>query len=251
VIAVPTSDSLTFVRTRAGARLEHAGHVVSQMRATPGPTHSLFDLMAACVSTLAPGPHLALLGFGGGSIVAPLRALGWDHPIDAVDLSIEATLAYSRVAGAHLGDVCVTLRDAAAWLRSQRKRFDAIVEDLSLNVPGDLVMPPVCFDPLPKLIAARLTTRGVALVNVFSPGPLGWNAWLRRLVPAGLRAVILEPDDFDHRLLLLSRHLPDAHTLSTRIRATLHAIRSRQASRFALRTLLRRKGVAHASVPLD
>jgi hypothetical protein len=248
---VPTTDSLTFVRTRGGARLEHAGHVVSQMRATPGPTHSLFDLMAACVSALAPGPRLALLGFGGGSIVAPLRALGWNHPIEAVDLSLDAALAYSRVASARLGDVRVTLRDAAAWLRSQRKRFDAIVEDLSLNVPGDLAMPPVCFDPLPKLIAARLSTHGVAVVNVFSPGPLGWNARLRRLVPAGHRAAILEPDDFDHRLLLLSRQLPEARTLSTHIRATLRAIRSRQASRFAVRTLPRRDRVAHANVRLD
>ena len=61
---------MKIVRTRRGARIVDDDVVLSEILAKPGPTHSLFDLLAAAVATLAPGPRFAMLGFAGGGIVA-------------------------------------------------------------------------------------------------------------------------------------------------------------------------------------
>jgi hypothetical protein len=53
-------------RTRRGARMIEGDVVLSEILARPGPTHSLFDLLAAAVTALSPGPRLAVLGFAGG-----------------------------------------------------------------------------------------------------------------------------------------------------------------------------------------
>jgi hypothetical protein len=233
----PAEQEFEAVPTRRGARLLVAGHVMSEILAQPGPTHSLFDLMAAGAAWLAPGRRLALLGFGGGSIVAPLRALGWWEEIEAVDLSLAAALAYARTAGDALGPVRVTLADAARWLRARRAPLDAIVEDLSVPSAGgdELLMPDVCFEALPALIGKRLAPRGLALVNVFSPGREGWDVALARLVPRGFKALVVEADDFDHRLLILGRSLPSPVTVSRALRSALASIRSRQRERFSVR----------------
>jgi hypothetical protein len=223
------------VATRRGVRLVQEGHVLSEILAQPGPTHSLFDLMAACAVELTPGPRILLLGFGGGSIVAPLRALGLSGPLEAVDLSRTSAAVFRRVAGDWAGSVRVTIADAATFLTKTRRRYDLIVEDLSQAVAGDLVMPDVCFSPLPGLIAAHLRPGGGAVVNVFSPGEAGWRAHLDRLAAPGHEALRLIPDDFDHSLLLSAAHLPPATHLAHRLRRSLERLGSRQAHRFALR----------------
>jgi len=229
---------LRLARTRRGARLLHDGHLVSEILREPGPTHSLFDVLAACALALATGPRLALLGFGGGSFLAALRAMGGDHDVRAVDRSRAAWQAFRRVAGRWDGRLTVAIDDAARWLARQRQPFDFIVEDLSLPVPGDLVMPPVCFDPLPRLIAKRLQPRGVAVINVFTPPRAGWDGHLRRLLVPGQRAQVVHLADFDHRLLLLGRHLPPARSSARAVRDALASIGSRQSARFRLRTLV-------------
>jgi len=77
-------------RTRRGARIREGDVILSEILALPGPTHSLFDLLAAGIAALAPGPRVAMLGFAGGGVVAPLRAMGWNHPLCCVDLSGDA-----------------------------------------------------------------------------------------------------------------------------------------------------------------
>ncbi len=233
------TSSPRIVPTRQGARILHAGHVVSEIVGRAGPTHSLFDLMAACADALARGPRLLLLGFGGGSIIAPLRGLGWNTPVDAIDLCAKSARAFRRLAGAWAGPVRVRIAEASAWLRRSRQRYDVIIEDLSIPVPGDLVMPEICFDPLPELIAGHLQPTGVLIANVFSPGRPGWGAALRSLALARHEARVVEPFDFDHRLLVCKRRMPPAHQLGRAVAGRLAALGSRQARRFrvsALRT---------------
>ncbi len=228
------------VTTRRGVRLVQEGHVVSEVRAQPGPTHSLFDLMAACVVELTPGPSVLLLGFGAGSIVAPLRALGFTHPLEAVDLSKRSAAVFRRVAGPGAGSVRVTIADAATFLASTRRRYDLIVEDLSVPVRGDLVMPAVSFTELPPLIAASLRPGGAAVINAFSPGTASWPAHLARLRCPGHETLRLISHDFDHSLVISGKRLPRASDLSRRLRRALTRLRSRQARRFALRRSIRR-----------
>ena len=62
-------------RTRRGAQMLQGGAILSEILAEPAATHSVFDLLAALVHLLAPGPRVAMLGFAGGGMLAPLRAL--------------------------------------------------------------------------------------------------------------------------------------------------------------------------------
>ena len=72
--------------TRHGLRLSQHGVVISELRATPGPTHSVFDVLAALVAVLKPAGRVGVLGFAGGSMMAPLRCLGVESEIHSVDL---------------------------------------------------------------------------------------------------------------------------------------------------------------------
>ncbi|MEC9081308.1 MAG: hypothetical protein VYE44_05980, partial [Verrucomicrobiota bacterium] len=62
--------------TGRGARLVQNGSVLSEVLAQPGPTNSVFDALAALVRLFSPGARVGLLGFAGGGIIAPLRAMG-------------------------------------------------------------------------------------------------------------------------------------------------------------------------------
>src|SRR5262245_44457047 len=90
------------LRTRRRVRIVEGPDVVSHPRSPPGPTHGFFDLLAACPAMLAPediaAPRMLLLGFAAGGIVAPLRALGWSHPLDAVDLALAPAAFFHEIA---------------------------------------------------------------------------------------------------------------------------------------------------------
>ena len=116
-------------RTKRGARIRDDDVVLSEMLAEPGATHSLFDVLAAAVAVLARGPRIAMLGFAGGGMVAPLRAMGCDHPLHCVDLSAEAEPIFRELSSVWAGDVVLDIEDAEAWLLKRRGKFDVIIED--------------------------------------------------------------------------------------------------------------------------
>ncbi len=72
--------------TKIGLRLSQHGVVLSEMRTSPGPTHSVFDVLAAALAVLAPNQRIGVLGFAGGGMLAPLRGLGVTGPVEAVAL---------------------------------------------------------------------------------------------------------------------------------------------------------------------
>jgi hypothetical protein len=224
------------VRTRRGARLLHDGHVVSEMVAAPGPTHSLFDILAAATVVHAPGPRLLVLGFGAGGLIAPLRALGRLAPIDAVDIDRQAADVYRRIVGDRLGDVRIHIADAVAFLEGTRALYDAVVLDLSLPVPGDLVMPECCFGELPALIARRIARRGIMIMNVFSPGAGGWARHLRRILTNRQEALVVTPGDFDHRIVITGA-TSTARENTILLNGALARISSRQRGRLSTRPI--------------
>src|SRR5262245_16741215 len=135
------AGGLRIVRTPWGARVVQAGTVLSEVLAAPGPTHSLFDVLAAAVTALTPGPRVALLGFAAGGIVAPLRAMGFPHRLEAVDLSLEGEKLFRELSGAWAGRVSLAHADAAVWLGARRGRYDLIVEDLFLEGRSGMIKP--------------------------------------------------------------------------------------------------------------
>ena len=69
--------------TRHGLRLSQHGVVISEMRTAAGPTHSVFDVLAALVPLLAPRGRVGVLGFAGGGMMAAHTAPGATVPLGA------------------------------------------------------------------------------------------------------------------------------------------------------------------------
>ncbi len=227
------------VKTARGARIVDHDVVLSEILAEPGPTHSLFDVLAACVAALAPGPRCAVLGFAGGGMIAPLRAMGFSSPLLAVDLSRDGEQVFRRLSRGWAGTVRLAEADAVAWLRRQRQPFDLIVEDLSVPSPAGTVKPYASFDELPSLIRRRLRPRGVAVTNLLPLPGTSWASLLARLALPHRRAVVLTLDEYENRFLLAGRALPTAAEASLRIRRALRGIGSYQEKLIRLRTLFR------------
>lgn len=194
---------MRIVVSRRGIRLLHGRHVVSALPATPGPTSSVFDVLAAAVAVFPPaGAPVALLGFAAGGVVAPIRALGVRAPIRAVDLDTSVEPHFRRVAGAWAGEVTLDRAEAGAWLARRRGRFGAIIEDLSLQVPGDVTKPPASIDRLPALLARRLAPGGVAVVNLLPVAGLRWSRMIDLVAAPFADAVVVRVRGYENRVLL-------------------------------------------------
>ncbi len=224
-------------RTRRGARIVDDDVVLSEILREPGATHTLFDVLGAAVATFAPGPRLAVLGFAGGGMVAPLRAAGCSAAIAAVDLDLAGVELFREVSGDAIGDVNVAQGDAVLWLRSSRRHYDCIVEDLSMPSPAGTVKPYVSLDPLPALIKQRLVRGGVAITNVLPLPGTSWSSILARLAIAHEKALVVILDEYENRILIAGDALPSAAAASRAIRATLRGFGSYQAEKISVRTL--------------
>ena len=228
------------VRTRRGIRLVQQGLVLSEIRTTPGPTDSLFDVLAATIAALAPGPDVALLGFAGGGLVAPLRAMGFGHPLEAVDLSLVGEALFREHSGPWVGQVAVHEAEASRWLRAWRRSFDLILEDLSVETPGDVTKPNVSLAVLPRLMKQKVQPKGVVVTNVLPVPGIRWRDLLHGLAKPwrvrGARVQVIHLADYENRVLLAGR-LPTARATSATLKRHLRALGSDQADGLAVHTL--------------
>ena len=228
---------MKIVRTRRGARIVADDVVLSEILAKPGPTHSLFDLLAAGVTTLSPGPRFAMLGFAGGGMVAPLRALGCDFAVHAVDLDVGAEALFRELSDGWAGDVRLDEADADQWLARRRKKYDVIVEDLSVPSPAGTVKPYVSFDLLPQRIRMRLQPEGVVIINLLPLPGTEWDAIYARVSSPYQRAVVVHLDEYENRVLIAGDAIPDAREVGQRLRAELRSIGSDVLRQMRLKTL--------------
>ncbi len=226
---------MRIVKTRRGARIVQDGLVLSEIRSTPGPTDSLFDVLAVAIAALSPGPRAALLGFAGGGVVAPLRACGFGHPLAAVDLSLEGETLFRSLAGPWALDIHVDEGDAATWLRRRRRAWHAILEDLSVQTPLGVTKPPVSLDELPTLMRKRVTSKGVAITNVLPVPGISWRVLLDTLAAPWSHAVVVHLEEYENRVLVGSEAPLDARRISADLKRHLEAIGSDQASTLSVR----------------
>lgn len=225
---------MKIVRTRRGARMVDGRDVLSEIRASPGPTHSLFDILAASIAGLARGPRFAMLGFAGGGVIAPLRALGFAHPVHAVDLSRQGEPLFRELCGAWAGDVRVSEADAADWLRRSPQPFDVVLEDLTVPAPGGAVKPYISIDELPPLVADHLTPVGVVIVNLLPYPGMSWSSLVERVAGPHSNVCVVECIDFENRLVVAGPGLPaSARMVASALRRTLRDLGSRQATRIS------------------
>lgn len=223
--------------TARGARIYEAGDLLSHVRSAPGPTHSPFDLLAAAAAVLSPGPRLALLGFAGGGMLAPLRAMGFAGAVSAVDLSTAAHPLFERFARPWAGEVRFTRAEAGAWLRRTRRRFDCVVEDLSVAGVRGATKPPASMNAIPALLRRRLAPGGIAVVNLLPMDGVTWKRLLGAVASPFPARLVARFDEYENRLLLLADRLPSARRTGARLRDALGPIGSRIARRFSLRLI--------------
>ncbi|MFC1572647.1 hypothetical protein ACFL6M_03505 [Candidatus Eisenbacteria bacterium] len=214
------------------------GHVViSKVLAKPGAAHALSDVLAVSATALAPGPKIALLGFAGGGILAPLRALGFKSPIDAVDLSLEYEKWFRKYCSSWAGRVRLTQDEASAWLKRRRGRYDVIIEDLSVNGPYGVKKPEASVVTLPRLMKRRLKPHGLVVVNLLPMQGMSWRELLERVAAPYRRALVVSLVDYENKLVIGGSRLPEGREASRRIRSGLQQLGSRLVGRFRVRTL--------------
>lgn len=221
--------------TKHGLRLSQHGVVISELRTAPGPTHSVFDVLAAVIAVLAPVGRIGVLGFAGGGMIAPLRGLAVASVIDSVDLDRAGYDLFRQHCPEWAGGVTWQQADAVAWLRQQPREFGLLMDDLSVPQDGDVFKPAISWNVLPKLMHQRLRPGGFGVFNLL-PAPGGtWNSDLTRIVGLFGTARIINLDEFENRILIAGDALPTARELGSLLRQSLCRLRSRQAGRIQVR----------------
>ncbi|MBL9126529.1 MAG: hypothetical protein JNL97_02725 [Verrucomicrobiales bacterium] len=239
----PTGISLR--RTGRGWRLSQHGTVLSEVLAEPGPTHSVFDVLAALAGM---DPHVrdvALLGFGGGGMVAALRALGCRATIHAVDLDDTGYALLRRHRASWLHPLVWHQADAVGWLENAGL-FDLVIDDLSVPKSGDVEKPDATWETLPELVAGHLRPGGRAVFNLLCRRGWSWERCLARVRTArtdvarwvGFR-------DFENRVVVCDGPVGTSidttgqgtRRFGTALRRLLGALGSRQRRRIQVRSL--------------
>ena len=230
---------LRLVRDPHGVRLTQHGVLISDLRTSARPTHGLYDILAALALQVleAPQKSVALLGFGAGGILAPMKALGWNGRLVAVDTDPSGHDLFLRECPAWGAEVCWSQADAVEWLARQRQRFDLLIEDLSIPQADDIEKPEATWIHLPGLIRDQLAPGGIALFNLLKPSGGTWQQGLAAVGGRFAQKRLVHLDDYENRILIAGQALPDARILSTAVRRALRSIGSRQAIRFRVERL--------------
>jgi spermidine synthase len=227
--------------TKHGLRLSQHGVVISELRTSPGPTHSVFDVLAASIAVLAPTGRIGVLGFAGGGMMAPLRALRVTAPIDSVDLDRAGYDLFQQHCPQWTAGVSWQRADAVAWLREQAPAFDLLMDDLSVPQDDDVFKPAISWDVLPKLMRARLRSGGFGVFNLLPAAGGTWKADLARLLKSGgwtpAQARMIYLDEFENRILITGNKLPGPRELGSQLRQALRGLHSRQAGRIQVRAI--------------
>jgi len=223
--------------TKHGLRLSQHGVVISELRTTPGPTHSVADVLAGLISMLRPAGRIGVLGFAGGGMQAPLCAMGVESRIDTVDLDRAAYDLFREHCPQWVSHVNWQQADAVEWLCTQKSDFDLLVEDLSVPGDEDVFKPSITWEVLPELIRDRLVADGIAVFNLMAPPGGIWIRELEWMAALWPMARLVKFDDFTNQILVTGKDLPGARALGLMLRAALRGIQSRQAERIHLRAI--------------
>ena len=230
--------AIQIIRDQAGARVIDGEILLSRVLRRPGPTGTLFDTLAASAACLSDGSPIAVLGFGAGGVVAPLRAMGCDCRITGVDLWADGEVLFRELSGSWSGPVDFSASEACQWLRRRRGRYGLVIEDLSEPHPRlGACKPWASFDELPRLISKRLRPDGAAIFNLLPWPDASWPAILTMVSRPWPEARVIEFEDYENRLLLAANRLETATGLSRKIRSLLKKIGSSLDRRFRVRNL--------------
>ena len=223
--------------TEHGLRLTQHGVVLSELRTCPGPTHSVFDVLAASIAVLAPAGRIGVLGFAGGGMMAPLRALDVKAVVHSVDLDRSGYDLFCQHCPQWRDGVRWQQTDAVAWLQQQAPDFDLLLDDLSVPLNEDVFKPDVSWEGLPELISARLRPGGFAVFNLLPAPGRTWKTDVECIVGRFHVGRMIKLEDFENCILIAGGSLPDARSLGAQLRQILRQLGSKQADRMRMQTL--------------
>lgn len=164
------------------------------------PTGSVWEAIAAPLLLLPPERRrkVLVLGLGGGSAARIARVLAPRARIVGVEVDPEVVRAARRWFDLEEVGVEVVTADAFAYLRSARRRYDAILEDVFVGRGRGVHKPDWLPEPGLVLAARRLSPGGVLISNAIDEAAEVARA-LRPLSPSLLR---IDVDDYDNRILV-------------------------------------------------
>lgn len=153
--------------TGQGLALEVEGTFASYYEPGRDVTGSVWDAIAAPVLALAPERRreILILGVAGGSAARVVRAIAKDAHITGVELSpevIEAARAHFDLDALGLE---IEIADALEFLRTSRRQFDLILEDVFVGVGRGVHKPGWLPEPGHELARARLKPGGLLVSN--------------------------------------------------------------------------------------
>jgi hypothetical protein len=133
--------------------------------------------------------------------------------------------------------VTVDEAEAARWLAARRTRFGAIVDDLSVQIPGDVTKPAASLESLPALMRARLALDGLSIVNWLPVKGVSQQSAFDTLAAPHRAACAIAPSDYDNRIVLGARVLPEPQTLRRKLETLLDRMGSPLARGLRVRRL--------------
>lgn len=178
-------------------------------------TGCVWDAIAAPVLALPPERRrrFLLLGLGGGSAARIVRALAPDALIVGVELDADVVRAARRHFALDALGLELIVDDALAVLRRERRRFDAVLEDVFVGHGDDVHKPDWIPHPGLDLAARRVRDRGLLVSNTLDETAVvarGLSAHFPRLLCVGVH-------DYDNRVLVAGPTSLDARALRAAI----------------------------------
>jgi len=221
--------------SRYGRELIVDGTFASLYRPGEITTGSVWDAIAAPALALPPEKRrrFLILGLAAGSAARVLRALAPGAEIVGVEIDRDVLEVARDQFELDALDVEIIRDDALAVLDRERRKFDAIFDDVFIG-HGDSVHKPAWLpDPAHATARARLRSGGLLVSNTLDEAP---NV-ARSLAEAHESVVQIEIDGYDNRVLtggpkgLSARGLRRAIAASDVLHATLPELRVRTLSR--------------------
>ncbi len=121
---------------------------------------------AALLGESHPPRSVLMLGLAGGTAFRTLRHLLPDCELTAVDIDPEIVqLARQHMRLDELGAEII-IDDAYAWLKSNRRRFDVVIDDIYLAGHDDVFRPRLCDPAMIRDLQRAMSRNGVLAMNL-------------------------------------------------------------------------------------
>lgn len=215
----PHRPKVVVRRGRYGLELRIGGTLATLLDETRhGGAGIVWQGLAAPVLSLPPQRRrrFLLLGLGGGGVARALRAIAPEAEIVGVELEGEVIAAAREHLGLDALGVEVVHDSADRVLRSDRRRYDAIVEDIFVGTERRIRKPAWLLEWGYTAAWRRLRAGGVLVSNTIDETSDVTRAFGK--LPG--RSVALDVDGYHNTLLACGSNLPPARALRALLRRT-------------------------------